>query len=187
MYFVAWDLNVLWIFVVWILEFPSVPEELCPICTGKALSLLIRQIEEVSQQDWNDDRQVYPNLVTCHPVHGKMSGDTLCLQKRRKQVIFTAIEIVIAILTVIVTILSCRRGGGSQRHLESDFSNVANFFSNSLSRGPREGFEKQKSSEFNPQNDEQVKSSPPVKVCLHGTGCFDSSTVLFPLSMAIPP
>ena len=35
------------------------------------------------------------------------------------------------------------------------------------SRGPREEVKKGKSSKFNPQNDEQVKSSPALKVWSH--------------------
>ena len=55
----------------------------------------------------------------------------------------------------------------------TDFSNVSNFFSNfsngakSGSGGPREEVKKGKSSEFNPQNDGQVKLSPAPKVWSH--------------------
>ena len=38
---------------------------------------------------------------------------------------------------------------------------------NSASRRAREGLKKGKSSEFNPQNNEQVKSSPALKVWSH--------------------
>ena len=39
---------------------------------------------------------------------------------------------------------------------------------NSASRRAREGSKKGKSSEFNPRNNEQVKSSPTIKVWSHG-------------------
>jgi len=46
------------------------------------------EIEQVSQaRVLNDDRQADPGLVPCHPLHGKMSGHTLFLQKRRNQVL----------------------------------------------------------------------------------------------------
>ena len=55
----------------------------------------------------------------------------------------------------------------------TDFSNVVNFFSNfsngakSGSGGPREEVKKGKSSEFNAQNDGQVKFSPAPNVWSH--------------------